>query len=124
MRRAARSSGFGRLWSLDPDGPGEAAGGAAALAVHAADDDHGAAELRRRHLAQHVDAVAVLQHEIERHAIEAGGAKLLDRVRHGRRHGDFVTGLLGSDRDQAALRGVVIDHEELKRAPLGTVGQI
>ncbi|MGY4499350.1 hypothetical protein ACVWYH_003281 [Bradyrhizobium sp. GM24.11] len=38
--------------------------------------------------------------------------------------GDFVAGLLGGNRDQAALRGVVIDHQELKRAPLGDVGQV
>jgi hypothetical protein len=35
-----------------------------------------------------------------------------------------VAGLLGGDRDQAALRGVVINHQELKRAPLGAVGQV
>ena len=40
------------------------------------------------------------------------------------RTGDFVTGLLGGNRDQAALRGVVIDHEQLKRAALGDVGQV
>jgi hypothetical protein len=85
---------------------------------------NGTGELGLRHLAQHVDAVAILQHEIERHAVEARGAELLDRFRHGRRHGDFVAGLLGGDRDQAALRGVVIDHQELERTPLGDVGQV
>jgi hypothetical protein len=35
-----------------------------------------------------------------------------------------MAGLLGGDRDQAALRGVVVDHQELKRTPLGDVGQI
>ncbi len=83
-----------------------------------------AGEFRRRHLAQHVDAVAILQHEIERHAVEARGAELLDRLGDGRRHRDFMAGLLGGDRDQAALRGVVVDHQELKRTPLGDVGQI
>jgi hypothetical protein len=35
-----------------------------------------------------------------------------------------MAGLPGRDRDQAALRGVVIDHQKLKRAPLGDVGQV
>jgi len=57
------------------------AGSDAAGGVHAADDDHRTGELRLGHRLQHLHAVAVLEHQVEGHAVEPGRLDLFDRLR-------------------------------------------
>ena len=123
MRSAARSTGFGKLCSSIPSDLAIGARGDSAGGVHAADDDHRTGEFRLGHRLQHLDAVAVLEHQVEGHAVEAGRADLFDRLRAGLRQGDDMTGLPGGRGNQLALRAVVIDDQELQGASLAAVRQ-
>src|SRR5712691_11582086 len=113
IRRAARSTGFGRLCRSIPSD----------LAYdRAADQDHGTGELRIGDRLQHLNAVA--EHQIQRHAVEPSVPELRESLRAGLRHRDDMAGLLGGDRNQPSLRGIVVDDQELQRAPFLVVWHI
>jgi hypothetical protein len=120
IRKAARSTGFGRFCRSIPS---DRAYDRAAC-IHAADHDHGTGELRIGDRLQYLNAVAVAEHQVQRHVIEPSISELRESLRAGLRHRDGMAGLVGCDRNQASLRGIVVDDQELQRAPCLVVWRI
>jgi hypothetical protein len=88
----------------------------AASGIHAADDNHGTGKLRIGHGLQHFGTVAVLKHEIERHAVEPRRLDLANCLGTRSRQRNGVTGMFRGSRNQRPLRCVVIDDQKLPRA--------